>query len=407
MSSAKKSKGSKKKRKANRVNEIRKASDIKETEDITKQEGTSEAKEELQTRIIPGEAQQKQKGKYSEKLHLFAKHILSLCSAVEQKCISGLKHIKVKASDLQNETKGVLLISSVIVVALFITVITLGVRLCKVTNELKAVQVMSTNLQEELTRSQSEQQKKAIVSEKGDVPDKNVLEMIPTQQVAQESTEKPSPTQTPELTEKPTPTQTPKSQNYIVCVDAGHGDWDGGAVLREDGIEKRIEKEDNLRLALLFRDALKEYGIEVVMTRETDVFLELSERTDIANAANADALISFHRNSFNGENEVSGIEFWIHSSRPEGADTLAQSMLDAVMQVGGMKNRGVKSGAMSGSKDNYAINRAANMTSMIVEFGFITSQSDNAAYDANGEVYAKEMAKAVYEWLEAQEADGQ
>ena len=290
---------------------------------------------------------------------------------------------------LHRETKGVMLVASGIGVLLCIAVILLGVRLAGVTNELKSVQALSMNLQEELTRTQTVQNQIQLLPEEKEVYDRNAVKATPT--------EIPTPIPTVQ------PTATPEPEKYIVCVDAGHGDWDGGAVLRENGVEKRIEKDDNLWLSKLFRDALKEYGIEVIMTRETDVYLGLTERTDIANAANADALISFHRNSFDGESDVSGIEFWIHSSRPEGASTLAQSMLDAVMKVGGMENRGVKSGAMSGAKDNYSINRFANMTSMIIEFGFVTSRSDNAAYDANGEAYAKEMAKAVYEWLETRE----
>ena len=37
---------------------------------------------------------------------------------------------------------------------------------------------------------------------------------------------------------------------------------------------------------------------------------------------------------------------------------------------------------------------------MIVELGFVTSITDNAAYDANGKAYAEGMAKVIYEWLE-------
>lgn len=360
---------------------------------------TKKTKESLQNESTGTEVPAEQAERSEESKASLLKKVRLFGRQIKKGIVKGLCFIVTRFGKLQRETKGVMLVSSVIGVVLCIAVIVLGVRLNKVTNELKSVQALSMNLQEELTKTQAEQKEELLLSGKGFAQDRSAFEAMPTEALIPTAT--PISTETPLPTVTPIPTVIPRPEKYIVCVDAGHGDWDGGAVLRENGIEKRVEKDDNLRMALLFRDALKEYGIEVVMTRETDVFLELSERTDIANAANADALISFHRNSFNGEDDVSGIEFWIHSSRPEGADTLAQSMLDAVMQVGGMKNRGVKSGSMSSTKDNYAINRAANMTSMIVEFGFITSQSDNAAYDANGEAYAKEMAKAVYEWLEA------
>ena len=282
---------------------------------------------------------------------------------------------------LSQETRKVLLGAFVLTFFLCVIVIAQGIRISKVKKELKSVQTASRSLQEELDKLSAE--KNEIASQENGKTQSEGNEL---------------PTQTPVPTE--VPVITPEPKKYIVCVDAGHGGWDGGAVLWEKGEEKRIEKNDNLWLASLFRDALQEYNVEVVMTRDTDVFLELSERTDIANQVNADVLISFHRNSYNGEGEAKGVEFWIHSSRPAGAEELAQRMLDSVVQVGGMQSRGVKNGAQSGTKDDYAINRAANMTSMIAEFGFVTSPSDNSAYDRYGAEYAKAMAKTVFTWLE-------
>ena len=57
-------------------------------------------------------------------------------------------------------------------------------------------------------------------------------------------------------------------------------------------------------------------------------------------------------------------------------------------------------GSMTDFEEDYAINRRAMMPSMIVEMGFISNEEDNAAYDANGEAYAKAIAKEVYEWLQ-------
>ena len=268
---------------------------------------------------------------------------------------------------------------------LLVAVIFLLIRVGGLSKELESVQAMSVSLQKELDETKRER-------------DKAELELF--------SAEKETvyvevyPTATPEPTPEAEPTQEPV--RYVVCVDAGHGDWDGGATIVDDNYRiVRAEKNDNLWMSKLFRDALSEYeNVEVVMTREDDTFLELSERTDIANEIEADALISFHRNAFDGNAEVNGVEFWIHSSRPKDAENLANEMLDAIIQVGGMEDRGVKSGSMSSFREDYSINRRASMTSMIIELGFITSEKDNTAYDENGEAYAKEMAKVVYEWLE-------
>jgi len=302
-------------------------------------------------------------------------------NAIKEIIIGLLSFVAEKWDSLQKETKKVLCGSCVAGLILTVAVIVLAVRLSGVTKELESIQAMSMSLQDELELVKSD-----MVATK--------VELSKSEPVKNGETVKPTTTIVPTATSEP--------ERYVVCVDAGHGDWDGGAVMTENGVEKRTEKDDNLWMSKLFREALEEYDIKVVMTRETDIFLGLSERARIANTAGADALISFHRNSYDGTVDVNGIEFWVHNSRPEGAKTLAQSLLDAVVKVGGLENRGVKYGTITSERDNYALNREANMTSMIVEFGFISSAADNAAYDVYGEAYAKEMAKVVYEWLEAQ-----
>lgn len=294
-----------------------------------------------------------------------------------------LSFVMEKWNSLHRETKKVFGISLATGLVLLVAVIVLAVRLGNVTKELDSVQTMSTNLQQELDRVTNEMEN---ALQKGPITK-------PTQPVL---------TPTMAATATPGPTVTPEPDKYVVCIDAGHGDRDGGAVKTVNGVEVRVEKDDNLRMAMLLREALKAYDIEVVMTRDTDVYLGLSERAQIANAAGADVLISLHRNAYAGTAEVQGVEYWIHNSRPADAESLAQKISAEVVKVGGMVNRGVKYGTIASSKENYAINREANMASMIIELGFISSEADNAALDEYGEGYAKGMAKAVYEWLEEQ-----
>src|SRR5690554_275637 len=68
-------------------------------------------------------------------------------------------------------------------------------------------------------------------------------------------------------------------QNFKVVLDPGHGGHDFGAV-RGNYVEKKIV----LDVALKVGDLLKrDKNIDVVFTRKTDVFLELRERTQVAN----------------------------------------------------------------------------------------------------------------------------
>jgi len=90
-----------------------------------------------------------------------------------------------------------------------------------------------------------------------------------------------------------------------IIIDPGHGGRDYGAPGRIKGIhEKKIVLQIGRRLARKIR---KEIGCEVIMTRNSDKFLTLEERTAIANTKNADLFISIHTNA-NRDRRVYGIE---------------------------------------------------------------------------------------------------
>jgi N-acetylmuramoyl-L-alanine amidase len=78
-----------------------------------------------------------------------------------------------------------------------------------------------------------------------------------------------------------------------VVIDPGHGGKDPGAIM--DGIQ---EKDVVLKAAKILRQALiDELGVQVLLTRETDVFVPLEERTAFANTQGADLFLSIHANA--------------------------------------------------------------------------------------------------------------
>jgi N-acetylmuramoyl-L-alanine amidase len=79
-----------------------------------------------------------------------------------------------------------------------------------------------------------------------------------------------------------------------IVIDAGHGGHDPGSIGRGGLQEKDVVLDIALRLEKLIR---KELGAEVIMTRATDVFIPLEERTAIANSRGADLFLSIHANS--------------------------------------------------------------------------------------------------------------
>jgi N-acetylmuramoyl-L-alanine amidase len=79
-----------------------------------------------------------------------------------------------------------------------------------------------------------------------------------------------------------------------IVIDAGHGGHDPGSSGRNGLQEKDLVLDVALRLEKMIRAQL---GAEVIMTRATDVFIPLEERTAIANSRGADLFLSIHANS--------------------------------------------------------------------------------------------------------------
>ena len=178
-------------------------------------------------------------------------------------------------------------------------------------------------------------------------------------------------------------------EKMTVCIDAGHGGSDSGAT-STDGLRK--EKDDNLALALKVRDQLEAMGVEVVMTREDDTFIELKQRCKIANKSRCSLFVSLHRNS---SATGTGFEAWVSKIPKKDEAEFAQKMLKRLSETGG-ENRGVKKGYRSTTANNYYVNANTNMPSVLLEVGFVSNDADNKSFDKNIDEYAKIIAEEIY-----------
>jgi N-acetylmuramoyl-L-alanine amidase len=93
------------------------------------------------------------------------------------------------------------------------------------------------------------------------------------------------------------------SRAHVVVIDAGHGGKDLGTM---DPSREMDEKEIVLDVAKRLRMLLESAGLKVIMTRDSDNFISLPERTIIAAQSGADLFVSVHVNS-NRDHMVSGL----------------------------------------------------------------------------------------------------
>jgi len=113
-----------------------------------------------------------------------------------------------------------------------------------------------------------------------------------------------------------------KKYSKSIVIDPGHGGKDSGAV----GYNRLQEKRAVLSIALQLRDILKKRGYRVYMTRSSDKFIDLKDRTHFANIKKADLFISIHANAVEGKKKLTqkGIEtFYLSSARSERAKRVA------------------------------------------------------------------------------------
>ncbi|HEY3491166.1 MAG TPA: N-acetylmuramoyl-L-alanine amidase [Candidatus Deferrimicrobiaceae bacterium] len=127
-----------------------------------------------------------------------------------------------------------------------------------------------------------------------------------------------------------------KVPRFRVMLDPGHGGKDSGAV----GFSGLKEKDIVLELGRLVRERLqKEGGCDIRMTRDTDVFIPLEERTAMANKAHADLFVSLHINA-SPNRKADGISTYVLSRA--GSDRAALELAARENGVPVAKLTGVK-----------------------------------------------------------------
>ncbi|MGB9381690.1 N-acetylmuramoyl-L-alanine amidase family protein [Candidatus Binatus sp.] len=148
--------------------------------------------------------------------------------------------------------------------------------------------------------------------------------------------------------------------HFLVMIDPGHGGYDPGTESSAGTAEKTLA----LQIATRLKAALEARGIRAEMTRSSDVFISLAERTRIANSASADLFVSIHLNS-SPNTETTGIEvYYLNNTTDRATIRLAR------MENGGGDGYGAPDASnlnyiLTDLRQNYKASEAASLAKMI------------------------------------------
>ncbi|WP_160112519.1 peptidoglycan-binding protein [Salicibibacter kimchii] len=160
--------------------------------------------------------------------------------------------------------------------------------------------------------------------------------------------------------------ETLENMNEIkIFIDPGHGAHDSGGT--GNGLqEKNVALDISLHAAEVLED---EYlGVDVMMSRTTDEFIELEDRAAMANDWGADYFVSVHNNAFNGL--ASGFESYIYNGNVSSTTIEKQ---EEVHQYIANELDATDRGAQTA---NFSVLRNTSMSAILLELLFIDNAVD-------------------------------
>lgn len=139
-------------------------------------------------------------------------------------------------------------------------------------------------------------------------------------------------------------------------------------------------------------EILQENGIQVEYTRTTDVYETPYQKAMEANEAGVDLFISIHRNSFPTDNVVSGVESLVYDL--SGLKLQIAESINEQLEAIGFVNLGVT------ARPNLVVLKRTKMPAVLVEVGFMNSDTDNQLFDDNFDAIAQAIASGILDVLE-------
>lgn len=180
-------------------------------------------------------------------------------------------------------------------------------------------------------------------------------------------------------------------EKHLIALDAGHGGSASGAYY-----ENTAEKDLNLAMIRKLDEILRGMGYRTLLTRTEDVYVGLKDRSDQANAAQADIFVSIHCNAAENSPYFQGLYVYHYPGSVAG-ECLARAIQTPACAFTGAVDRGINSA-------NFSVVRESNMPAVLVETGFMTCHEElerlkNEEYQSR---MAQGIAQGIVRYLNAQ-----
>ena len=171
-------------------------------------------------------------------------------------------------------------------------------------------------------------------------------------------------------------------KGVTIVLDAGHGGNDRGTT----GARGTDEKDITITTAELLKSKLQAAGADVVMTRESDVFIDLRKRVAVSHQADADAFISIHYDAIE-DNSVHGFTtYYTNGYQKE----LAEYVHDGIASKVSLKDRGARFG-------DYLVLRENRQNAILLELGYLSNPTEERAITTD--YYREQATLGIYQGL--------
>lgn len=175
-------------------------------------------------------------------------------------------------------------------------------------------------------------------------------------------------------------------QQLTVVVDAGHGGKDPGA----RGTDGTTEKSLNLAVALKLEKLLKSMGINTIMSRNNDTFVELADRATTANSNYVDFFMSIHFNAFS--KTTNGIETLYYPNVPNEDYTISNKAIADIFHNELLKATKLASRGIT-ARPNLVVLNKTKMPAILAELGFVSNPTEMALIKT--ERYKEDAARGL------------